>query len=78
MYKVDLPTLNRSITDYLQEEEGFIHKEKLFTVGSLIILANILLCDELYAYHSSHRSHSSHNSHNSHRSHSSHSNYYSY
>ena len=65
-------------TDYLCEEEGFIEKNRLLAIGSLIILANIMLADELYAYHSSHYSHSSHSSHSSHYSHSSHSSHSNY
>lgn len=66
MSKLNLPEFKKSISDYLYKEEGFIQKEKLLTIGSLIILANIMLADDLYAAHYSHRSHSSHSSHGSH------------
>ena len=73
--------INRSISDFLYEEEGNISRGKILTVGSLVLLAGIIFADEVFAAHrshSSHRSPSSHSSgsyggHYSHQSHQSHS-----
>ena len=72
------PKVKKSITDFLYEEEGNIPRNKLLTLGSMILLLSILYADEAFAGHRSHSSHSSHGSHgssshgSSHGSHSSH------
>ena len=64
--------MQRSLNDFIYEEEGNISRGKILTVGSLLLIAGIIFADEVYARHSSHRSHVSHTSHSSHRSHTSH------
>ena len=72
------PKVKKSITDFLYEEEGNIPRNKLLTLGSMILLLSILYADEAFAGHRSPSSHSSHGSHgssshgSSHGSHSSH------
>ena len=72
------PKVKKSITAFLYEEEGNIPRNKLLTLGSMILLLSILYADEAFAGHRSHSSHSSHGSHgssshgSSHGSHSSH------
>ena len=75
-----LPMLKRSIADFLYEEEGNITRNKVLTVGSMVLIMGIILSTDLFAAHGSHSSHKSHSSHSSHSSssyhssHSSHSN----
>lgn len=59
------PKVKKSITDFLYEEEGNIPRNKLLTLGSMILLLSILYADEAFAGHRSHSSHSSHGSHGS-------------
>lgn len=73
-----IPKIKHSIEDFLFEEEGNITRNKILTVGSMMILMGIVLSTEVFAGHSSHKSHSSHSSHSSgssggHSSHVSHS-----
>lgn len=72
------PEIQKSIQNYLYEEEGNITRNKLLMVGSLAVLMSVLFALDASAGHSSHRSHSSHSSHSSgshssgHSSHTSH------
>ena len=72
------PEIQKSIQNYLYEEEGNITRNKLLMVGSLAVIMSVLFALDASAGHSSHRSHSSHSSHSSgtqsydHASHSSH------
>lgn len=71
------PKLERSLEDFLYEEEGNITRNKMVMVGSLVLVLSLLMYDEVFAGHRSHSSHSSHRSHSSgsgggHGSHSSH------
>ena len=68
-----VPKIKRSIEDFLYEEEGNITRNKILSVGSMVIIMGVLLATDAFAGHSSHRSHSSHKSHSSHSSHKSHS-----
>lgn len=68
-----VPKIKRSIEEFLYEEEGNITRNKILTVGSMMLIMGVLLATEAFAAHSSHKSHSSHSSHSSHKSHSSHS-----
>ena len=68
-----VPKIKKSIEDFLYEEEGNITRNKILTVGSMMLIMGVLLATEAFAVHSSHRSHSSHSSHKSHSSHRSHS-----
>ena len=78
------PKLTQSLVDYIYDQEGNISRNKMLTVGSMIMLLSILYSTDVFARHSSHRSHSSHKSHSSgtsgyhsshvsHQSHTSHS-----
>ena len=73
-----VPKIKRSIEEFLYEEEGNITRNKILTVGSMMLIMGVLLATEAFAAHSSHKSHSSHSSHKSHSSHSSHSSSKSY
>ena len=72
------PEIQKSIQNYLYEEEGNITRNKLLMVGSLAVVMSVLFALDASAGHSSHRSHSSHSSHSSgshssgHSSHTSH------
>lgn len=72
------PEVQKSIQNYLYEEEGNITRNKLLMVGSLAVIMSVLFALDASAGHSSHRSHSSHSSHSSgshssgHSSHTSH------
>ncbi len=87
MDKKDIfPTIKKSLSSYLSDEEGNITRNKIITVGSLAIIMSIIYSMDVFAKHSSHRSHSSHSSHSSgrggghysHVSHVSHSSHVSY
>jgi hypothetical protein len=77
--KISFPVLKRSIEDFMYEEEGNITRNKMLTIGSMVLIMGIVLSQDVFAAHSSHSSHKSHSSsrtassHSSHESHSSHS-----
>lgn len=58
------PKIEKAITDFLNDEDGNITRNRLVTIGSLILLMSILSIDTVSA-HESHSSHSSHESHSS-------------
>lgn len=74
------PHLTKSISDFVYDEEGNIPRNRVLTVGAMLLLLSLAFADEAYAKHSSHSSHRSHSSHSSggggghvsHVSHSSH------
>lgn len=70
------PKVQRSITDFLLDQEGNIPRNKILTVGSMMVLLTVLMAQDAFAKHSSHSSHKSHSSHSSgsggHSSHESH------
>lgn len=78
MSKFEFPHVQKSVDDFLSDEEGNIPMGKVLTIGSMIMILGILFAEDVFAAHSSHRSHSSHSSggggygHSSHVSHSSH------
>ena len=72
------PAIIKKISDFLYEEEANISRKKIISVGTLIVLATILLSEDIFAKHYSHSSHSSHSSHVSSSHGSSHSNHYSH
>lgn len=64
--KILFPTIRKSITNFLYEEEANISRSKMLTLGSLIVLVGVLLInDDVFAGHRSHSSHASHASHSS-------------
>lgn len=65
------PEIQKSIQNYLYEEEGNITRNKLLMVGSLAVVMSVLFAMDASAAHGSHSSHSSHSS-SSHASHTSH------
>lgn len=77
------PKIDKALTDFLNDEDGNIARNKLVSIGSLILLMSIFYSDTVFAHgsHVSHSSHSSHESHSStsyirdHTNHSSHSNH---
>ena len=60
--------IEKTIIDFLFEEEGNITRNKVLTVGSMMLIMGIIMTMDTFA---AHRSHSSHSSHSSHKSHSS-------
>ncbi len=71
------PQIQRNITNFLLDQEGNIPRNKILTVGSMMILLTVMLAQDTFAKHSSHSSHKSHSSHSSgagggHGSHESH------
>ena len=73
------PKLEKSIEDFLLDEEGNIPRSKILAVGSMMMVLSVLFTQNVYATHYSHQSHRSHYSHgntnsshgNTHSSHSS-------
>ncbi len=64
MDKKDIfPSIQKSITDLLNDEEGSIPRNKLVMLGTTIMLMSLMMSIDVMASHSSHRSHSSHSSH---------------
>jgi len=83
MDKSIFPHIKKSIEDFVSDQEGNIPRNKVLTIGSMMLILSVLLADQAFAGHSSHRSHSSHSSHRSHSnsghySHSSHSSHSSH
>ena len=62
------PEIQKSIQNYLYEEEGNITRNKLLMVGSLAVVMSVLFAMDASAAHGSHSSHSSHSFHSSHSS----------
>lgn len=59
------PDIQKSISDYLYEEEGNITRNKLLMVGSMAVVMSVLFALEADAGHGSHKSHKAHTSHQS-------------
>lgn len=77
MSDIIFPHIQKSIDDFLYDEEGNIPINKVLTIGSMLLILGLVMSDDAFAGHSSHRSHSSHSSHSSysgggHSSHASH------
>lgn len=76
------PHIKKAVEDFMYDQEGNIPRNKVLTIGSMVLILGILLADEAFAAHRSHSSHSSHSSHRSHSSgsggHSSHSSHVSH
>ena len=66
--EMKFPQIEKSLTDFLNDEDGNITRNKLVSIGSLILLMSILSIDNVFAAHGSHKSHGSHGSHESHSS----------
>ena len=69
------PQIARSISDFIEDQDGNIPRGKLLSIGTLLVLFSAIFAIDAYAAHSSHSSHKSHSSHSSssyHRSHVSH------
>lgn len=70
------PKIKKSIQDFFEDEDGSITRNKVLTIGGMVLILGILLGDEVYAAHRSHSSHRTHTSHrtsnNKHGSHNSH------
>ena len=68
MSTIKFPEFSRMIGDFIYEEEANISRKKIISVGSMLVLATLLMATEAFAGHSSHSSHRSHSSHSSHSS----------
>lgn len=64
------PHIKKSIENFVKEEDGNIPRNKILTIGSMMLVLSLLLAGDAFAGHSSHSSHKSHSSHSSHKSHS--------
>lgn len=62
------PHIQEAITNFLYDEEGNIPRNKVLTIGAMVIVLGILMTDDVFAGHRSHSSHTSHSSHGSHSS----------
>ena len=65
------PTIKKSLDDFIYDEEGNITRNKIVTIGTLVMIMSLLMYDEIFAGHRSHSSHGSHSS-NTHSNHGSH------
>lgn len=73
--KFNFPSIQKSVEDFIYDEDGNITRNKLVSIGTMIMVMAIVSAMNADAVHSSHRSHSSHVSHSSTsyiRSHSNH------
>ena len=61
----DYPHIERSLSNFLFDEEGNIPRNKILLIGPLVIVLSMLLSESIFAKH---RTHSTHRTHNSHRS----------
>ena len=52
----EFPHVQKSIEDFLYDEEGNIPMNKVLTIGSVVMILGLLLGDDTYAGHSSHES----------------------
>ena len=72
----EFPSIKKSITDFLDDEDGNITRSKMVMLGSMLLVMTTLFAIQAAAKHRSHSSHRSHFSHRSHsNSHGSHSNH---
>lgn len=62
------PHIKKAVEDFMFDQEGNIPRNKVLSIGSMLLILGLLLTDDAFA---AHRSHSSHRSHTSHSSHSS-------
>ena len=72
------PKIQKSITDFIKDEDGNITRNKLLSIGTMVVVLSAILSIDVYAKHGSHSSHSSTSYVRGHsNSHSSHSNFHS-
>lgn len=75
------PKFQKSITDFMNDEDGNISRRKLLSIGTMIVLLGTIFSMNVSAKHGSHGSHGSHSStsyrRNHSNSHNSHSNFHS-
>lgn len=78
------PSIQRSIEQLIEDEEGTIPVKNLVSIGTIVALLTVFTSSEAFAAHGSHVSHKSHvstayikthSNHSSHGSHGSHSNH---
>lgn len=71
------PEIKKSISNFVYDEEGSIPREKVLLIGSMVLLMNLMMTQDVFAKHYSHSSHKSHSSHSSsrHGNHSNHANH---
>ena len=62
------PHIKKSIEDFVSEQDGNIPRNKVLTIGTMLMILGILMTDDAFAAHRSHSSHKSHSSHSSHSS----------
>lgn len=59
------PQITKTISDFIEDEDGNITRNKLVAIGSMILLMTLMYGMDAYAGHRSHSSHVSHRSHSS-------------
>ena len=67
------PHIQHAIKDFMFEEEANIPRNKVLTIGAMMLVLNFLLIEHGFAKHKSHTSHTVHGSHTTHGSHTDHS-----
>jgi ABC-type Zn2+ transport system substrate-binding protein/surface adhesin len=72
------PHVKHAVEDFLFDEEGNIPRNRMLTIGSMMLILSMLLAEPVFAKHRTHythRTHSTHSTHSSstHGSHSTHS-----
>ena len=65
MEKYRFPSIQKTIDDFINDDDGNITRQQLVTIGAMILVMSIMSSIDAYAKHGSHRSHSSHTSHSS-------------
>lgn len=72
------PSVQKTIEDFINDDDGNITRSQMATIGALVLVMSIMSTIDAYAKHSSHGSHKSHSStsyirtHSNHGSHSDH------
>lgn len=65
MDKYEFPSIQKTIEDFINDDDGNITRNHLVTIGAMILVMSIMSSMDAYAKHGSHRSHGSHGSHSS-------------
>ena len=61
----NFPSVQKTIEDFINDDDGNITRSQMVTIGTLVLVMSIMSAIDAYAKHSSHGSHGSHTSHSS-------------
>lgn len=61
----NFPSVQKTIEDFINDDDGNITRSQMVTIGTLVLVMSIMSAIDAYAKHSSHGSHGSHQSHSS-------------